>query len=53
MKNGRKHEMNKFIKSVLKEMRKHIHVHTTNNYRKMHGLPMRRKDVGSVDYDKL
>lgn len=50
---GRKHGMNKIIKDVLKAMRKHVHVHTTNNYRKMHGLSMRRKDVGKINYDKL
>ena len=53
MKNGRKHGMNKYIKCVFKEMRKHVPAHMTNNYRKMHGFPMRRKYVGMVDWNKL
>lgn len=37
------HGINKFVKDALKIMRKNVGIQTTNNYRKMHGLPMRRK----------
>lgn len=39
----RKHGMNKFIKDFFKIMRERLPVHMTNNYRKMHRKPMRRK----------
>ena len=39
----RQHGMNKFIKDFFKIMRKNVGRRTTNNYKKMHGLPMRRK----------
>lgn len=42
----RKHGINKFIKDFFKIMRKQLPVHTTNNYRKMHAKPMRRKRFG-------
>ena len=39
------HGMNKLIKDFFKIMRKNVGRQTTNNYRKMHGLPMRRKSI--------
>ena len=43
-KTKRTHGVNKFVKDALKVMRKSISRKTTNNYRKMHGKPMRRKE---------
>lgn len=38
-----RHGMNKRVKDALKLMNQYVVRRTTNNYRKMHGLPMRRK----------
>lgn len=38
-----KHRMNKKVKDALKLMNQYTVRRTTNNYRKMHGKPMRRK----------
>lgn len=35
--------MNKFVKDVLKAMWQCVGKRSTNNWRKMHGKPMRRK----------
>lgn len=37
------HGINCFVKDVLKNMRKHVGRKATNNWRKMHGKPMRRR----------
>ena len=39
----RSHGICRFVKDALKIMSKGIPRHLTNNHRKMHGLPLRRK----------
>lgn len=42
-KRKRAHGMSRFIDEFAKLMWRHVCYHTTNNWRKMHGKPMRRK----------
>ena len=37
------HGSNRFADDFIKMLQKNVGRRTTNNYRKMHGLPMRRK----------
>lgn len=39
----RNHGVNSFVRDALKIMSKYIDKCSTNNWRKMHGMPMRRK----------
>ena len=42
-KKKRSHGMNRFVKETIKALKQCIVIKSTNNYRKMHGKPMRRK----------
>lgn len=39
----RNHGVNSFVRDALKIMSKYIDKRSTNNWRKMHGKPMKRK----------
>ena len=42
-KQKRSHGMNRFVDDTLKALRQCVGIRTNNNWRKMHGKPMRRK----------
>lgn len=42
-KTKRSHGINKSVKGFLKILEKSVVIRTTNNWRKIHGKPMRRK----------